>query len=375
LIRKTLARFKTFTAVLLAAALLPSFAASAFAATAPDAGSDPHRIVHGMTVSCQTWGWEWGSDAMLGTMDELKGLGVNWIAIHPYGRLHRDGTVSWRQDYSTAEWLTRPIAEAHRRGLKILIKPHLAYWGAGFSWAGDIAFDSPEDWQRFFATYREWLVALTTAAKDADAFCLGTELDQTVSHDIEWRRMIAAVREVAGPRPMSYAANWDSYQRVKFWDALDVISVHAYFPLSHGEQAPGDTALAAAARDWVARLEDYGRAHNRKVVIGELGYDISPDAALRPWESGRSSDRGFWDGAHARAADERLQARCLTASLEAIERSDVVVGAFLWKWFPGGPEASRDEDFLMSTPTMRDVIAQHWAPAGTGPGPRATRAR
>ena len=358
----------------LSALLAVPFALTALAGSAgsdPDPGLDPHRIVRGMTVSCQTWGWEWGSDDMPGTMDELQSLGVNWIAIHPYGRVHRDGTVSWRHDYADADWLTRPISEAHRRGLKILIKPHLATWGGGFGWAGEVAFDTPERWQRFFATYQEWLVALMTAAKEADAFCVGTELDSTVAHQGEWRRMILAVRQVVGARPVTYAANWDAYQRVPFWDALDVISVHGYFPLSQDPATPSDAALAAAARGWVLRLEALGRAWGRKVVLGELGYDISPLAAQRPWEPGRVSRRQRTDPL-ATAANVRLQARCLAASLTAIQRSDVVVGAFLWKWFPGGQERSRGENFLMSTPAMRSVIARHWAP---GSGVRLPGAR
>jgi len=364
-------RSLTLTIAIMAMLATPSDLARAV----PDAGSgpDPHRIVHGMTVSCQTWGWEWGSDAMLRTMDELRPMGVNWIAIHPYGRVHSDGSVSWRHDYAEAEWLARPIAEAHRRGLKILIKPHLAYWGGGFAWAGDIAFDTPEQWQTFFRTYQEWLLALTKAARNADAFCVGTELDKTVSHEREWRGIISAVRQVVGSKAVTYAANWDSYERVQFWEALDVICVHAYFPLSHSEAVPDDAELAAAARDWVTRLEGYGRARNRKVVVGELGYDISSNAALRPWEPGQASRSGFRPDARAVATAERLQARCLAASLGAIEKSDVVVGAFLWKWFPGGREDSRGEDFLMSTPAMRAVIAKHWTPSRTTLQPNKTR--
>jgi hypothetical protein len=364
--------FLTVSSVL--AVALASFPGAARAV--PEAGplADPHRIVRGMTVSCQTWGWEWGSDAMLSTMDELKPMGVNWIAIHPYGRVHSDGSVSWRQDYAGAEWLTRPIHEAHRRGLKILIKPHLAYWGAGFAWAGDIAFDTPEQWQRFFGTQQQWLVTLMSAAKDADAVCVGTELDKTVDHELEWRKTISAVRQVAGAMTVTYAANWDSYERVRFWDALDVICVHGYFPLSRSAAIPVDTELVTNARDWVTQLEGYGRAHNRKVLIGELGYDISLNAALRPWESGDAARPAQKSDALAVTAVEHLQARCLTASLEAIEKSDVVVGAFLWKWFPGGPESSRGEDFLMSTPAMRAVIARHWGPAQTEVQPNKPRA-
>ncbi len=53
--------------------------------------------VRGMTISCQTWGWEWGTDEMVESMRELKKLGVNWISIHPYAGIRGDGTVGSRR--------------------------------------------------------------------------------------------------------------------------------------------------------------------------------------------------------------------------------------------------------------------------------------
>src|SRR6266852_9139101 len=50
----------------------------------------------GVTVSCQTWGIEWQTPAMAQTLDELKSLGVNSVAIHPYARIENDGHVTFR---------------------------------------------------------------------------------------------------------------------------------------------------------------------------------------------------------------------------------------------------------------------------------------
>lgn len=47
----------------------------------------------------------------------------------------------------------------------------------------------------------------------------------------------------------------------------------------------------------------------------------------------------------------------LDRALHAIEASEVVEDAFLWKWFLG---PVRRETFLVSTPTMRAVIAARW---------------
>ena len=48
--------------------------------------------------------------------------------------------------------------------------------------------------------------------------------------ETEWRKLIARVRQhYRGP--LTYAANFDQYNTVGFWDALDVVGVNAYFPL------------------------------------------------------------------------------------------------------------------------------------------------
>lgn len=305
-----------------------------------------------MTISCQTWGREWGSDDMVQALEDVRSLGVNWIAIHPYARIHTDGTVVLRQRaYADASWLTRPIEEAHRLGLKVLIKPHLAYWGSSFSWRGDIAFDSTAQWQRFFTTYKKWILTLAELCKDADAFVVGTELDRTVGYEEQWRALIAALR-VRTKVPLTYAANWSDYQRIEFWDALDVIGIQAYFPLTEHDDLPEVAELDASWRKLSAQLAQFAARHRRKILFTEFGYNRSSQAARRPWASQQGGDFA-----------EETQRRCLAAALSAIQHSEVIVGGFLWKWFPG--DVFR-EDFLMSTPSNRDVIRRFWDSAAAG---------
>jgi hypothetical protein len=307
-----------------------------------------HVEIRGMTVSCQTWGWEWGSDEMVTTMRELKQLGVNWIAIHPYARIHADGTVqgfSGRGDESFA-WLTRPIMEAHRMGLKICIKPHLAYWGSKFRWRGDVAFDSPEQWDNFFASYSDWMNSLATICKEADAFVVATELDRTVAFESRWRNIIEQMRSLTNA-PLTYASNWTDYRSVPFWDALDVIGIQAYFPLADSPSSPELDQLASAWDNHLKELNSFAAKLGKTIVFTELGYDLSQNAAFKPWESGRRN-----------MPDEALQQKCLESALRAIERDDQVIGAFLWKWFPGDTD---HENFLKSTPAMRSLIKSYWA--------------
>ena len=61
-----------------------------------------------------------------------------------------------------------------------------------------------------------------------------------------------------------------------------------------------------------------------------------------------------------RARDEAVEARRLrTGALRAIDREPMVVGAFLWKWFPG--DLLRG-DFRLAEPPLRQVIRDGWGP-------------
>lgn len=313
---------------------------------------DSHREVRGVTVSTPTWGHEWGSDAMVGTLEALAADGVNWIAIHPYARVDGAGHVEWRlrPDEPTPEWLSRPIREAHARGIKVLVVPHLAYWGQ-FSWRGDVQFEDPGARARFFEDYRAWISDVARRVPDADAFAVGSELDATIAHEAEWRRVIADVRS-ATPATLTYASNWDRYEQVPFWDALDVIGVQAYFPLVDPAAwppgtVPPDDVLAAGWRPVFERVSALSARTGKPVVFTELGYDANPSALVEPWASGRGG--------------EAVQEAALRVALAELARSEVR-GAFLWKWFPG--ELPRG-DFRLTRPEIRAILRDAWRPAVT----------
>ena len=320
-------------------------------------------IVKGITVSTPRGGRDWGSDAMVGTIGQIRSLGSNWIAIHPYGGIERDGRVSCRRrDGETTEapvWLTRPIAEAHRQGMKILIKPHLAHWRSGFAWRGEIAFDSEADWDRFFSTYTAWIAEVARFSRGADAFAVGTELDRTVGvlnagHAARWRAIISAVRDVF-PGVLTYAANWTDYERVPFWDAVDLVGIQAYFPVvtdakrRDERRAPADAELEAGWQDILRRMRRFSRRVGQPILFTELGYNNAASAPYEPWD-----DEGGGPDA------ETLQERLLTIALRAVASEPSIRGAFLWKWFPG---ERQPRNFAMSRPALRQIISRQWGGA------------
>ena len=69
---------------------LSALLVAASATPSPAEQPAPPPFFKGVTVSCQTWGIEWQMPEMETTLDELKSLGANSIAIHPYAQIRED---------------------------------------------------------------------------------------------------------------------------------------------------------------------------------------------------------------------------------------------------------------------------------------------
>ena len=303
--------------------------------------------VHGITISTHGIGHDWGSDAIVPTMEEIRSIGANWVAIHPYAQIGDDGSVRFHpiNPDTPPDYLIRPIQAAHALGLKICIKPHLAYWRSSFSWRGEINFSAPTDQDRFWQAYKQWIIQLAQVCHSADAFIVGTELDQLLYAEDQWRTLIAAVRQHTAT-PLSYAANWSDHQRVPFWDALDMIGIQAYFPLSKNIN-PTPATLNAAWALRMKALHTYAESMNRDIIFTELGYNQSHLAPVKPWTYQVDGDEAL-----------PIQEACMRAALQAINTEPRVIGAFLWKWFP--LPHSVGHNFQLATPTIKAVITEFW---------------
>ncbi len=305
-------------------------------------------LLKGMTISTREWGHVWGTDGFGETLDRLKELGINSVAIHPYARIFADGRVSsrWTDSARRPIHITRPIEEAHRRGMAMMIKPHLAYWGTPFSWRGAIRFDREDQRQRFFDTYRQWILSVARWAKAADIFVVGCELKHLIGDAEKWRALIADVRKVTSAK-LTYAANWDTVERVRFWRELDLVGVQGYFPLSEKKEP----TVEDLKRGWsgvVDRLRGMHQRTGKPIVFTELGYNRSSKAAQEPW--------AYRTEPTQRAGE--LQAQCLETALQTInQQSGWIEGVFLWKWFV---RHSAGTNFLLDTPRIHRILTKAW---------------
>jgi hypothetical protein len=107
-----------------------------------------------------------------------------------------------------------------------------------------------------------------------------------------WIGVIEAVREhYAGP--LTYAANFDQYHLVGFWEHLDVMGINAYFPLRKhfsATEAPEavEVALTRGWREVLATVDAFRREEGvpeMPVVFTELGYTFRRHSTVQPWAS------------------------------------------------------------------------------------------
>jgi hypothetical protein len=259
------------------------------------------------------------------------------------------------------------IAQAHERGLRVLVIPHL--WVETGGWRGEVDPGSPARWAAYQDSYEAFVLGWAELAETAgaDAFSIGVECKSWSNRFPErWRRLIDRVRDRFSGW-LTYSANWDEVERVVFWDHLDLVGVNSFPPLSDRGHAPY-AAYLAGARAWADRLEAVAETWQMPVVFVEVGYTARPDAAVEPW---------LWpDGMSNVRVDEVEQARALTATFEAFLGRPWFAGLFVWRYYAHLNDVSQEAAWgfsphgKLAEPILGEVFALPWA---VDPGPLRPR--
>ncbi|NJB85274.1 hypothetical protein GGR26_001019 [Lewinella marina] len=294
------------------------------------------------------------------SLDSLKGLNVNAVAIVPYTFMREmrpldSLPIPDRVGSETDEAVIHCIRQAREQGFTVMLKPQI--WVRG-SWPGEIRFEDEEGWNRFFAAYRNWMLhyGKMAAAEGVEALCIGTEMVQaTLGYPEQWRSLIASLREVY-PGKLTYAANWgEEFENITFWSDLDAIGLNSYYPLSMEEQ-PTDAQLRAGALRWMRLADSISVAYDRPLWLTEVGYRSVASA---------------WQNPHAEAGDRPVsleaQERCYAALAEAVRSSSRLEGMFIWKWpsYLGHREGRDDRNtgFVPGGKPAGEVLTRLYAPA------------
>lgn len=272
--------------------------------------------------------------------DALRELGANAVALVFLCQQH--GTTLSCPNAPTRRELRALVQSARSRGLRVMLKPHVET--QEFSWRGEIRFDSESEWRAWFENYTR--VMLRYARLDADAFCVGTELAATSHRAHEWRTVIARVR-ARFHGALVYAAHFEEFEKIEWWDALDAIGVDAYFPLSI-TAAPISTVdeLVAAWQPYRTRIQDLARATRKPILFTEVGYQSRTRSFETPWQRDPA------------VRDDRAQSFAYQAVFETFADARWWRGALWWDWHADDPDAATG-----FTPTLKPaegVLMAHW---------------
>ncbi len=316
-----------------------------------------------------------------GMFENIKQSNADWVAIVPEATLERT-TLKLKPDHEndwwgeTTEASVQSIRLAKNAGFKVMLKPHIVLGKIppknkhqalkssflslynirllsdktrGAKWRGTFAASNEEDWQIWEKSYKDYILNLATIADSmqVDLFCVGTELKQSaVKRSAFWRQLIQEVRTIY-KGPLTYSANWDEYEHIRFWEDLDYIGVDTYFPINRS-RTPSVKQTLKNWRSIQKKLKKLSKKKNRQILITEFGYRNIYYAGRRPWLHDKGKDKPYYQG----------QVNLYEAFFQAFWNKPWIAGGFSWKWFYQAPDTGNTTFSIQDKPAL--MVLQKW---------------
>lgn len=290
----------------------------------------------------------------------VQAVHADCIAVIPYAYTHQGKSKVHHNESDWQWWGERPqgalatIRLAKEHGIQVMLKPQVYVPG---SWTGDLSFAHEEDWQKWAASYKDYILPYAAMADsmDVELFCIGTEFKKTVQKREQfWRNLIQKIRKIYKGK-LTYAANWDEYERVPFWDALDYIGVNAYFPLLN-KKTPTVPKLINAWHPYQETLARFAETSKRPILFTEFGYLSVDGCTYNTWELESQINQ--------LSVNEQAQANAIEALFTVFWEKPYWGGGFIWKWFPEGKghEGYKDKDYTPQGKLGEDVVKKWYQP-------------
>jgi len=288
-------------------------------------------------------------------MDELLDVNTEWIALVPFGFSGLNDT-NIRFNLERQWWgekkegIVKCIQLAHKKGIKVMLKPQVYIHGY---WVGDVDFETEAEWSAWEDSYDEYIKFYADIAVefDVEMFCVGTEYKLAAQKRANyWIGLIEELR-VDYSGSLIYSSNWDSYDKVPFWDHLDYIGLSCYFPLSNSN-TPAPRQLNKAWRPIKKELSKFAKKYGKKIVFTEFGYMSIDGCAGKAWLIEKDREN--------RSINQIAQANAYDALFAAHWEEEYWGGGFLWKWFPRGMghEGYPEKDYTPQGKLSEKVITK-----------------
>lgn len=295
-------------------------------------------------------------------MQEMHQVGIDWVALLPYGFFDQDtaiitfdsiGNAGWRWG-ETPAGIQTSYQLAKAQNINVMLKPQL--WSRQ-GWIGDMDYDTPAEWNRFHQHYTTFILFWARQAEQlgVDLFCIGTEIRRSaIDHPQYWRGLIRQIKQVYSGK-ITYAPNWDEYEYIQFWDLLDYIGVDAYFSLIP-DSVPSVCDLKKSWEPIKSSLKSFSEQHDKPILFTEWGYLSLSGCAYKTWELEKDRD--------AASINEQAQANACQALLETFGSEDWWAGGFQWKWYADLQLSARDrsDDYTPQGKMAEQLLKELYMP-------------
>lgn len=256
----------------------------------------------------------------------LEVVSANYLSIMPYSFIPENSSElifdsKWQWWGEKTQGTIKIIETAKSLGYGIMLKPHV--WKRHGEFTGEHTYGKEEDWLKFEDSFSKYILHY---AKIADSlgvsiFCLGTEWEKfVVARPVFWKKLIKEIRGVYSGK-LTYASNWDEFNKVPFWEELDFIGVDGYFPLVN-TTTPTEEEVEKGLVPFKNELKQLSDSVNRKVLFTEYGFRSRNNTAFKPWESDRSGEVNLVG-----------QVNGYQGFFRSFWKEEFIAGGFLWKWF------------------------------------------
>lgn len=294
-----------------------------------------------------------------GALQDIAGVGAGWVQIIPtwYQSAPASSKIAPSDSSVDDADVRQVISLARGEGLKVLLKPHVDLRDGS-----DRAQIDPADPDAWFQSYHAFITHYAELAQQlgVEEFAVGTELSGVSDDRQRWLAVIEDVRN-RYHGPLVYAAHHNEYPAVAFWDALDLIGIDAYWPLST-QPAP---AVAQLKHAFAAKRDDlaaFAARIGRPVLFTEAGYSSQVGTAMAPWAA-HLSDK----------PSQEEQADAYEALLATFSGEPWWVGVFWWTWdvqhrYPIDPPAALNHS--IRNKLAESVLRKRW---GEAPATGASR--
>ncbi len=280
------------------------------------------------------------------TMQRLRRMGVNTLALLMEGRMSQvDATVVRVQPREDLEATRQALLDAQALGFATVLVPHI-YIDDG-TWRGTIKFEDPAKAQAWWRSYQAFVLQAASLAESTGTTVLSVGVEfKAMSADPEAYAHMQSLTEAVRRQykgKLTYSANWDEAEGVRWWPLLDYAGVNGYYPLVPDPIRGAETTGR--------RLSQLANIAGRPVLVLEVGYRSSPMSHQRPWE---------WPDQVDATVDNQAQARAWAAILTHWLTAPGVRGLMVWvvPTDPDDPASEPAHGFNPLNKPAEEVIAR-----------------